>query len=141
MKREIIIKISEIVDDRNTVCSLEESKEFAKARLRYNFSNDIEIIDARDIIYTWKDVVKIGNEIHAEEFEISGEMDDDTHYDISNFLHAVAEKYNVDVDDVKTYIMDNIEFDPDDLPFNELPIGAEDCGCYINGVAEWLIEN
>ena len=30
--------------------------------------------------------------------------------------------------------MDGINFDPFILPY-----GAEECGCYINGVAEWMI--
>ena len=31
-------------------------------------------------------------------------------------------------------MLDDIEFEP-----KELPYGAEECGCYINGVAEWLL--
>jgi len=85
--------------------------------------------------YTWKDIVKINGKCYAEEFEISGEMDGDDAYMIDEFLSAVAEKHNVDVDDVETYMMDGIHFNPKELPF-----GAESCGCYIDGVAEWLID-
>lgn len=84
--------------------------------------------------YTWKDVVKVNGKISTEEFEISGVMDDEDVYQIDDFLEAVAQKYGVDVDDVETYMMDDIEFNSEELPF-----GAEDCGCYINGVAEWLL--
>lgn len=31
-------------------------------------------------------------------------------------------------------MMDNIEFDPATVPF-----GAEACGCYVDGIEEWLI--
>lgn len=72
--------------------------------------------------------------ISTEEFEISGVMDDEDVYQIDDFLEAVAQKYGVDVDDVETYMMDDIEFNPEELPY-----GAEACGCYINGVAEWLL--
>lgn len=85
--------------------------------------------------YTWKDIVKVKGEIHAEEFEIDGEMDGDA-YRIDDFMCSVARKYGVDTDDVETYMMDDIEFDATKLPF-----GAEDCGCYINGIAEWHIDN
>lgn len=84
--------------------------------------------------YTWKDIVKVNGEITTEEFEISGVMDNEDTYQIDDFLEAVAQKYGVNVDDVETYMMDDIDFDPDELPY-----GAEDCGCYINGVAEWLL--
>lgn len=86
--------------------------------------------------YTWKDIVEINGKYYAEEFPISGEMDgdgDDYCYQIDDFLETVAKKYKVNVDDIKTYMMNNIEFDPTPLPF-----GAESCGCYIDGVAEWL---
>jgi hypothetical protein len=86
-------------------------------------------------IYIWKDIVSINGSISAEEFPISGDMDDEMHYDISDFLYAVAAKYGVDSDDVETYVMDDIDFDPTTVPY-----GAEACGCYINGVAEWLLD-
>ena len=89
--------------------------------------------------YTWKDIVKINGITYAEEFEITGAVDFLYEvgvyvYQIDEFLESVAEKYGVDVDEVETYMMDGIEFDPSTMPF-----GAEDCGCYIDGVAEWLL--
>ena len=86
------------------------------------------------IKYTWKDIVEINGEVYTEEFPISGIMDGDTYYRIDDFIHAVAKKHKVFMDDIKTYMMDNIDFDPKKLPY-----GAEECGCYINGVAEWLL--
>lgn len=86
--------------------------------------------------HTWKDIVNINGVCYAEELPISGEKDgdeDDVYYQLDDFYEAVAKKYSVDVDDIKTYMMDDIEFDPRMLPW-----GAEDCGCYIDGVAEWL---
>ena len=83
--------------------------------------------------YVWKDIVRIKGKDTAEVFPISGIMDDDTHYQIDDFLEAVADKYDVDTDDIETYMMDAIAFDPATVAF-----GAEDCGCYIDGVAEWL---
>lgn len=86
--------------------------------------------------FIWKDIVNVNGMISAEAYPISGKMTDDDHYEIDDFLTSVAKKYDVAVDDVKTYMMDNIEFDPKTLP---LPFGAEDCGCYVNGIAEWLV--
>ena len=85
--------------------------------------------------YTWKDIVKIGNNIFAEEHEISGEMVDSATYYVDDFMYAVAAKYGITTDDIQTYMLDRIEFNPAGLPW-----GTEECGCYINGVAEWLIE-
>lgn len=85
------------------------------------------------ITYTWKDIVRVNGKCYAEEFEISGLMDGDDAYQIDDFLEAVADKYGVDVDDIETYMMDDIHFDP-----SELPWGAAECGCYIDGEAEWL---
>lgn len=84
--------------------------------------------------YTWKDIVKVNGKFYAEEFEISGEMDDENTYRIDDFIQAVADKYGVDPDDVETYMMDHVDFNPFLVPFD-----AADCGCYINGVAEWMI--
>lgn len=84
--------------------------------------------------YTWKDIVEINGNIYAEEFPISGKMDGHA-YQIDDFLGSVAEKYGIDADNIKTYMMDNIDFDASSLPF-----GAEDCGCYINGHPEWLLK-
>lgn len=97
-------------------------------------SRSIEVISTLKNKYTWKDIVEINGKFYAEEFEISGIMDDENTYQIGDFIDSVAKKYNVDSDDVKTYMMDNIEFNPKELPF-----GAEDCGCYINGIPEWFI--
>ena len=41
----------------------------------------------------------------------------------------LQKKYDVSPDDVQTYMMDNIEFDPSTVPF-----GAEACGCYVDGM-------
>lgn len=84
--------------------------------------------------YSWKDIVKIGDIVTVEIFPISGKMDDDTHYQIDDFIEAVAKKYNVEPCEVKTYMMDNVEFDK-----TQVPIGIEDCGCYINGIPEWFV--
>lgn len=84
--------------------------------------------------YTWCDIVSVNGKIVAEEFPISGEMDAEF-YQIDNFLEAVAKKYGVGLDEVKTYMMDGIDFDPKELPF-----GAEACGCYKNGELQFLDE-
>lgn len=83
---------------------------------------------------TWRDIVKVNGEIHAEEFPISGDKDCEGIYIIDDYIEAVAEKYGVERDSIETYMMDGINFDPFILPY-----GAEECGCYINGVAEWMI--
>ena len=85
--------------------------------------------------YTWKDIVRINGKLYCEEFPISGEMDDPDTYRIDDFMKAVAEKHNCDTDDIETYMLDDIEFDGKRLIF-----GAEDCGCYINGVPEWVTD-
>ena len=86
-------------------------------------------------VYEWWDVVEINGKHYCEAFEISGEMDTPEHYQIDDFLEQVARKHNVDVDDVRTYMMDNISFNPKDMKF-----GAECCGCWIDGVPEWCID-
>ena len=85
--------------------------------------------------FEWRDVVEINGQHYVEKFEISGKMDDDTHYQIDDFLEQVARKHNVNTDDIKTYMMDDIEFNP-----QSLGLGAEDCGCYIDGVPEWCTD-
>ena len=85
-------------------------------------------------VYEWRDVVEINGKHYCECFPISGEMDDDA-FQLDDFFEAVAEKHGVDIDDIKTYMMDDIHFNPKELEF-----GAEACGCYINGVPEWCIE-
>jgi hypothetical protein len=84
-------------------------------------------------VYEWWDVVEINGKHYCEVFEISGEMDSDDVFQIDAFLQSVAWKYGVDIDDVKTYTMDKIEFNANGMKF-----GAECCGCWIDGVPEWL---
>lgn len=84
--------------------------------------------------YTWRDIVSVNGKITAEMFPVSGEMDDEF-YRIDDFLEAVAKKYGVETDSVKTYMMDGIDFDPKELPF-----GAEACGCYKNGELQFMCE-
>lgn len=84
--------------------------------------------------YTWKDIVNVNGKIFAEEFKISGEMVNGDNYNIDEFLNSVAEKYNVAAEEVKTYMLDNIDFDSSKMKF-----GTEECGCYINGIAEWTL--
>lgn len=89
------------------------------------------------IQYTQKDIININGVVTAEEFPISGEIElEGTVYKIDEFYEAVAEKYGVNKDDILTYMVDNIDFDPTSLPW-----GAEDCGCYIDGVPEWVINS
>ena len=85
--------------------------------------------------FIWKDIVEIRGEYHYEEFPISGLMDDELTYQIDDFLDSVGRKYNVYPGNIKTYMMDGIDFDPKKLSF-----GAESCGCYINGVPEECYE-
>ena len=42
--------------------------------------------------YTWKDIVKVNGKIYAEEFPISGEMDDENTYQIDDFIDSVAKE-------------------------------------------------
>lgn len=86
-------------------------------------------------VFEWWDVVEIKGKHYCEVFEISGELDDPDTYQIDEFLQQVARKHCVDVDDIKTYMMDDIEFNPEGMKF-----GAESCGCWINGVPEWCID-
>lgn len=79
-------------------------------------------------MYVWYDIVEIKGKCYAEHFEISGKKDGDDIYQIDDFYAAVAVKHNVDIDDIKTYMMDGINFNVDEMPY-----GAESCGCYING--------
>ena len=84
--------------------------------------------------HTWKDIVCINGEIFAEEFSISGKMDNDDTYQVDDFIESVAKKHGVSADEMETYMLDGIDFNSQELPF-----GAEECGCYINGIAEWLM--
>lgn len=71
----------------------------------------------------WRDIVLINGQCYAECFPISGEMDDDCHYWLDDFYTAVAQKHGVEVDDIQTYVIDKIKFDPAQMPW-----GAEKCG-------------
>ena len=84
--------------------------------------------------YVWYDIVSVNGKITAEKFPISGETDAEF-YQIDDFLEAVAKKYGVGLDEVKTYMMDGIDFDSKELLF-----GAEACGCYKNGELQFLDE-
>ena len=101
-----------------------------------NWGNEeFEVIDESKLHkYVWKDIVYVNNKFYSEAFEISGEMDDKNTYRIDEFLEAVALKYKVDTSDVKTYMMDNIDFDTKGLMW-----GAAECGCYIDGKAEFVV--
>lgn len=78
--------------------------------------------------YTWRDLVCIDGEYYEEEFPITGIMDTPEHYQIDDFLEAVATKYGVIVDEIQTYMMDGV------CP--EGWKGVETLGCYINGEPE-----
>lgn len=93
------------------------------------------LLGVREHSYVWVDIVKVGDIIATAIHPISGIKDDDMHYQIDDFIEAVAKEYNVDTDQVKTYMMDNIDFDPDSVS-----IDTTQCGCYIDGVPEWLVE-
>lgn len=126
--------------------SVEEAKDkyceaHRNGQLKYDIVSgaidEVAKLAADGKLYTWKDIVAINGVCYAEEFPISGKKDgdeDDAYYQLDDFYEAVAEKYGVDTDDIETYMMDGIEFDQRVLAW-----GAEDCGCYIDGTAEWLI--
>jgi hypothetical protein len=86
--------------------------------------------------YTWRDIVKINGKVYCEEFPISGKKDAEDIYQIDDFIEAVAKKHGVDTDDVETLTMNN-NLDIGDI--KDLEYGIEKCGCYINGIAEWLL--
>ena len=82
--------------------------------------------------YSWRDIVKIGEDFFDEQFPISGEFDgeqDDPYYRIDEFIYAVAEKHGVSPDDILTYRMDGISY-----PIDRFPSAIYDCGLYIDGV-------
>lgn len=86
----------------------------------------------KKVYFEWADIVKLpDSQIVAERHPISGIMDEDAIYQIDDFYDAVAAKYGVDTDSIETYMMDDIDFDPKNLPW-----GANECGCYVNGVPE-----
>ena len=50
MFREITIKLSEEIEDINTTCTLEESAQLVKDRIKYNFAAcNVEIIKSEDV--------------------------------------------------------------------------------------------
>jgi hypothetical protein len=50
MIREITIKLTEEIEDVNTICSLEESEQWIKDRIKYNFAScNVEIIKSEDV--------------------------------------------------------------------------------------------
>lgn len=77
-------------------------------------------------IYFWKDIVLVNGVVTSEVFEI-GEDYSTSNY-IRDFIKAVANKYGVEFDDVKTYWLHGIEFNPQaegvDFP-------KEQCGMWI----------
>lgn len=93
------------------------------------------LLGVREHSYIWVDIVKVGDIVAPAIHSISGLKDDDMHYQIDDFIEAVAKEYNVDTDQIKTYMMDNIDFDP-----SSVSIDVAQCGCYIDGVPEWLVE-
>ncbi len=95
--------------------------------------------------YTWKDIVRIDDKLYCEEFPISGEMDGPDTYCIGDFMKAVAEKHNCDTDDIETYMLGmtdvlGMSVISGEIISSGLEFGAEACGCYIDGVAEWEID-
>lgn len=106
---------------------------FGEWRLEDHTRNDytisfVTIVRPAETEYTWRDLVCVDGEYSEEEFPITGMMDTPEHYQIDDFLEAVAIKYEVIVDDVQTYMMDVV------LP--EGWKGIETLGCYINGEPE-----
>ena len=122
------IDVLELVD-----CELERQK-YGEQPIVGMIAIDI-INEFKEHQFTWRDIVEVHGKYYAEEFPISGIMDCSDAYQIDDFLDAVAEKYNVDLrkEQIKTYVMDNIDFNPEEVEFE-----AEDCGCYIDGKPEWF---
>lgn len=87
--------------------------------------------------YTWKDIVRFtrnGQTMYCcDEFPISGKKSDNK-YIINDFIKAVSEKYNIESQTIETYMMNRFDVSPviDSLSFSPC-----DCGCYLNGIAEW----
>lgn len=93
----------------------------------------------KNIKYTWRDLVCINGEVFAEEHPISGKTDgegESKYWDIDDFLDAVAAEHSCNTDDITTYMMDGENFAPS-VDMSKLKFGAESCGAYINGRAEW----
>ena len=51
-------------------------------------------------------------------------MDGSTHYQIDEYLSAVAKKHSVDVDEIKTHMMDGVEFNSDELGVDPMNLGC-----------------
>lgn len=87
--------------------------------------------------YTWRDIVKVHQlgsfQYSIEEFPISGKMDDENHYQLDDFVRAVALKYGVTEDDVECYMMDSFDF-PTTVGWDVATLG-----CYIFGKPEWAV--
>lgn len=100
---------------------------------------ECEVVNVKN--YTWKDIVKIVgklDQLFCEEFPISGEMYDKNTYKIGDFIRAVAEKHGVEPEEVDTYMLGaDIS---GEIEGSGLAFGPDECGCYINGVAEWLVD-
>ena len=122
------IDVLELID-----CELERQL-LEKEPITRMTTNDI-LTEFKKCKFTWKDIVEIDGKYYAEWFPISGITSDPDAYEIDDFLQAVAEKHNVEVANIKTYMMDNIDFNAQDFSF-----GAEECGCYIDGEPEWFID-
>lgn len=106
---------------------------FGEWRLEDHTRNDytisfVTIVRPAETEYTWRDLVCVDGEYAVEEFPITGMMDTQEHYQIDDFLEAVASKYEVITDEIQTYMMDGV------LP--EGWKGIETLGCYINGDRE-----
>lgn len=86
------------------------------------------------IRYSWKDFVKIGDDIYFEESFISGKQDSVDVYQIDEFIEFVAKKYDVDVDNIHLWTMEHFE-----MPVEILKHNISECGLYINGIPEWII--
>ena len=82
---------------------------------------------------TWIDIVRIGDKIYGEEFPIENEvdiMDGFVIFRVDNFLKAVAEKHSCSIDDIKTYMQDDIDL-PDKY-WNDIGYDVGTCGAYID---------
>lgn len=83
----------------------------------------------KKIYFEWADIVMLPDgQVVAERHPISGIMDADAVYQIDDFYDAVAAKYNVNREEILTFMMDDVDFS-----FEGLPWGYAECGCYING--------
>jgi hypothetical protein len=82
--------------------------------------------------HIYKDLVCVRGKVYAEEFPISGEMDDESVYRIDDFLDAVAKKHHCQPDEVITYLEDVWHFTTD-YNVSQLSFGPKECGFYIDG--------